>query len=161
MADEVKVPAQGSTDPLAGGKEIKSNQVKFGKPGDYVIGFYQDKRSVVANGKPTIVYQVRGISGQYHYFEKIQDENGNPLVKVDEQLTPIVEGDFYLIFGGRDSIDGGFKKAKVGQKVGMQFMKVNKAKTPGNSPFKLIKFVEYPDMDPELIYDNSDEEVIG
>ena len=152
----VKVTNPDVQDPLAGGKEVKSNQVKFSKVGDYVIGYFQDKRAVTTANGNTTLYQLRGVLGQYHGAENTSDENGNKVVNVDKVATPVVEGDFYFVFGGKQQIDDGFRKAKIGQKVGIQFKEANKAKKAGNSPFKVFKFVIYDEMDPELIYNEED-----
>lgn len=147
------------TDPLAGGKEVKSNQVKFSKVGDYIIGFYQDKRPVTTANGTTVLYQLRGVLGQYHGAETTMDENGNKVIKVDKEPTAVITGDFYFVWGGKNSIDDGFRKAKPGQQVGIQFREAHKAKKAGNSPFKVFKFVTYDEMDPELIYEESETDI--
>lgn len=154
------VKAADASDPMAGGKEVKPNRVSFSKVGDYVLGYKIQEKLIEANGKPVKVYQVKGIAGQFHGSETKPDENGNKVVTVDKEATVVYPGEYYTLFGGKDVIDDGMKKAKVGQKVGVQFVSVSPSKKPGFAAFKGFKFVLFDDVDPDTMGQAAEDEVM-
>ncbi len=132
-----------------GGKEIKPNRVSFSKIGDYVIGYFSGSKKVnTANGEATL-YELKGVMGEYHNAETTSDANGNKVIKVDEQATPVEAGEYYTVFGGKQSVDDGFRKAKLGQRVGIKFKEAIASKKAGNSAFKVMSFKVWEEFDPE------------
>lgn len=156
----VKAKEDANADALAGGKEVRPNRVSFSKVGDFVIGYKIQEKLIEANGKPTKVYQIKGVQGQFHGSVTTFDENGNKNVVVDKEPTMVYPGEYYTVFGGKDTIDDGMKKAKLGQKVGIQFTAATPSKKAGNSPFKIFKFVVFEDMDPETMGQAAEDEVM-
>jgi len=147
-------------DVLAGGVEIKPNQVKFSKIGDVFIGYKVNEKLIEANGKPVKLYQLKGISGQYHWSEKKADENGNPTIIVDKEPTTVIAGEYYQMYGGKDVIDDCMRRAKQGQKVGVQYLKATPSKTSGNAPFKTFKAVLFDEMDKETLGEGQEDVII-
>lgn len=129
------------SDPFAGGQDVKPNQVSFGKKGDFIIGYYSDKKDIQTDRGTTYLYQLVGIEGAFHNTETTSDENGNKVIKVDEKPTTVNKGEYYSVWGGKDAIDDLFKKASQYQKVGIRFEDAIPSKKKGNSPFKVMKAV--------------------
>ena len=134
-------------DPFAGGQDVTPNQARFNKVGDYIIGFFTGSKEINGTNGPIKLYSVKGIQGEYHEAESDVDANGNKVTTIVEPGVKVNAGDYYNIFGGKDSIDDLFKKAKIGQKVGLRFEEAIASKTKGNSPFKVIKPVMWDEFD--------------
>lgn len=134
-------------DPFASGKEVRQNQVAFNKLNDYVIGYFVGSKDITTDRGITKLYEVKGAEGAFHNAVTTTDENGNKLVTVDKDSTKIEPGDFYTIWGGKDSIDDLFKKVKLGQKLGLRFEEAIPSKKKGNSPFKVFKTVMWDEYD--------------
>jgi hypothetical protein len=137
-------------DVFDGAKDVKPNQVSFAKVGDLIAGYFTGHKDVIGKNGPIKLYEVKGLFGSYHGQEITADANGNKIVKVIEPPVEVVQGEYYTIFGGKDSIDGLFKKAKYGQKVGLRFESATPSKTKGNSPFKVFKTVMWDEIDPDM-----------
>lgn len=136
-------------DPFAGGKEIKPNKVAFNKIGDFIIGYWVGVKDVNGQNGPIKLYELKGIMGSYHEADTTTDpETGQKIVKVHENAELVEADDYYILYGGKDQIDGLFKKARIGQKVGLRFESVIPAKKAGNSPFKTFKTTLWDEMDP-------------
>lgn len=139
------------SDPFAGGKVLKPNRVSWGKVGNYIIGYFTSSKMVQTSNGNAMLYELKGILGQYNEIQNEDDGNGNKLVKVVEPAVDVVAGDYYTVFGGKDSIDSLFKKAKLGQKVGLKFSKATPSKTKGNSAFKTIETALWDENDPDYM----------
>jgi len=117
-------------------QEVKSSTVQFGKVSDYVEGTLIDirVREVQDDKKGRIrknIYEIKADAGQYHET----DEKKNPV----EPPVKCELGESYLIWGGKEMIDDGFKKVKLGQKVKVQFTQEDEPKKKGYSGFKHIR----------------------
>lgn len=143
-----------ANDPLAGGREIKPNTVAFGKPGNWVKGVYTGKKTIQTANGPSTLYELKGLAGEYNPTENDMDDNGNKVTKVLPAVT-VVEGDYYNVWGGKQTIDDGFRKVKYGTIVAVQFTEAKKSKVAGHSAFKIFRFVEYG-MDPNYAGDSSE-----
>lgn len=133
-----------NADPLEGGTEVKQEKFGFGKPGDFIKGTYTGVKMVKTDKGTTPVYEVKGQFGSFHPVH--QDEVGNTIAA--EQPVQVEPGDFYGIWGGKEAIDQGFRKAKIGQIIGIRFEEFVKSKTPGNKPWKKFMFKHF-EMDKE------------
>ena len=116
--------------------EIKSSVVSWGKVGDFIEGTLTDirVREVKDDKKGLIrknIYEIKADAGQFHEI----DDKKNPI----EPAIDCGTGDYYIIWGGKESIDNGFRKTKIGQKVKVMFSEEFEPKTKGYSGFKLIK----------------------
>jgi len=139
------------SDPFEGAREVKPSRIAFAKVGDYVIGYYNNKKIVDFESGPTPVYEIKGILGQFHTAKTTTDENGNKVVKVDEPAVNIDAGDYYTLIGGKDVVDGLFKKAKLGQKVGVRFKEAKPSKKPGFAAFKVFEVFMWDEQDPDFM----------
>lgn len=140
-----------SADAFEGAKVLKPNRVTWGKVGNYIIGYYYGSKVVDTNNGKATIYELKGLMGEYNELETTDDGNGNKLTKVLEPAIAVEAGDFYNLFGGKDTIDSLFKKSKLGQKVGLRFTKATPSKTKGNSPFKTIETAMWDEVDPEFM----------
>jgi hypothetical protein len=148
------MPEETTQDPFAGSKEIKPGKFAWGKPGDFIIGYFTSSQEVDTENGRKKLYEIKAIQGQYHEVENSTDPSGNKVVKVAETATKLEPGDFYNIFG-RDDLDKFFQKAKIGQQVGLQFKDIQPSKKKGYSAFKIIKTAIWDVMMP------SDEDVVA
>lgn len=117
-------------------QEVKSSTVSFGKVGDNIEGTLTDivVREVQDDKKGLVrknVYEIKSDKGEYHET----DENK----KAIEPGIKCGAGDYFIVWGGRETIDGGMKKAKIGQKVKVVFTEQGEPKKKGYSGFKMIK----------------------
>ena len=117
-------------------QEVKSLTVSWGKIGDSIEGTLTDirERDVRDDLKGIIrkkIYEVKADAGSYHEVDAKRNPV-DPPVKVNQE-------DFYLIWGGKEAIDNGMKKAKLGQKIKVAFTEEIPPKVKGRSPFKVIK----------------------
>lgn len=138
-------------DPFAGSKEVAPSRITFSKVGDYVIGYYNAKKIVDFESGPTPVYELKGITGQFHTSKSMTDENGNKVTKVSESPVPITPREYYTLIGGKDAIDDLFKKSRLGQKVGIKFTSVKPSKKPGYAGFKVFEPHMWDEVDPEYM----------
>lgn len=136
-----------SNDPFSGAREVAPSQVSFSKIGDYIIGYFSGSKDVIANDKAVKIYELKGIQGEFHTSTTTTDDNGNKSTTVDKDGIQVVENEFYTVWGGKSAIDDLFKKAKIGQKVGIRFEKSIPSKTKGNAPFKEFKPVMWDEFD--------------
>lgn len=127
-------------DPLAGGKEVSTQAVSFGKVGDYIKGTYTGKKTVkTMNGERTL-YELKGAVGMFHAV----DGKKNPV----EPVIEVVPGAYYQVWGGKDEIDGLFAKSRLGDIVAVKFDSEQESKTKGHAPFKKMKTLQFgPDKD--------------
>lgn len=139
------------SDPFEGGREVKPSRISFAKVGDYVIGYFNQSKIVQFENGATPVYELKGIAGQFHTSKNTTDENGNKVVTVDENPVNVDKGDYYTLIGGKESIDSMFKKARLGQKVGIKFESVKPSKKPGFSGFKVFAPFMWDEQDPEFM----------
>ena len=110
--------------------------VSWGKVGDFVEGTLTDVvvREVQDDKKGLVrknTYEIKADDGQYH----TTDDNKNPV----EPPIKCTEGEYFTVWGGKQTIDNGLRKAKIGQKVKMVFAGEGEPKKKGYSGFKLIK----------------------
>lgn len=120
-------------DPLAGGVEVTSQSVSFGKVGDFIKGTYTGKKFV--DSKDTYLHEVKGIAGEFHTL----DENKAPIA----EATKVIAGEYYQVWGGKSAIDDLFKKSQLGDVIAIQFKESNPSKTKGNNPFKVFKTLQF------------------
>ena len=117
-------------------QEVKSSTVSWGKVGDYIEGTLSDirVREVRDDVKGRIrknVYEIKADAGLYH-------EMDDKRIPIDPEVK-VSAGDFYMVWGGKEMIDNGMKKAKIGQKVKVSFVQENEPTAKGRSGFKLTK----------------------
>jgi hypothetical protein len=136
-----------SQDPFLGAREVTPSQVSFSKIGDYIIGYFNGSKDVIANDKAVKIYELKGIQGEFHTSTTTIDDNGNKSITVDKDAIKVGENEFYTVWGGKSAIDDLFKKAKLGQKVGIRFERSIPSKTKGNAPFKEFKTVMWDEYD--------------
>lgn len=149
-------PTPPAADPFAGGQEVAPNQARFNKIGDYIVGYFVGSKDINGKNGPIKLYELKGVQGEFHEADVTTDENGNKNTAILEPAVQVVAGDYYNLFGGKDSIDSLFAKAKINQKVGLKFEKATPSKIKGNSPFKTIKTVMWDDFDkPSNMIDDS------
>lgn len=129
-----KTQAQ-NDDPLAGGQEMSTQQVAFGKVGDFIKGTYVQKKSVKTARGDNFIYQIKGQLGQYHEM----DDNKKPV----EPAKDVQIGSYYSIWGGKQTIDDLFARCKFGDIVAIQFKEEQPSKTKGNSPFKVFRCLHF------------------
>ena len=129
-------------------KEIKSDVVSWGKVGDSIEGTLINvrERDVRDDEKGTIrkkIYEIRADAGSYHNT----DDKKNPV----EPPVTCEKGTDYLVWGGKEAIDGAMKKVKMGQKVQITFADELEPKRKGYSGFKIIKVRSNGLMDEEWL----------
>jgi len=129
---------------------VKSSWMKWGKPGNSVMGTLMSKeeRENEYNGKKEMqtIYELKVISGEFNDLS--QDENGNYVAA--EELTTMTAGDIYNI-GGKAAIDSQMRNIKIGQIVALKFMESVPAKKKGNYPTKVVKVYTEGKMDEEYL----------
>ena len=114
-------------DPLAGGQEMTTQSVTFGKVGDFIKGTYTGKKLVNNPNKPgeqVYLYELKGWLGQYHNV----DGKKNPV----DPAVEVESGSYYIIWGGKQTIDDLFGRIKLGDIVGIHFKREDEAKTKGS-----------------------------
>ena len=77
------------------------------------------------------IYEIKADSGQFHNI----DDKKNPI----EPPIKCGVGEYFTVWGGRETIDNVMRKAKIGQKVKLFFAEEGEPKKKGYSGFKLIK----------------------
>lgn len=117
-------------------QEVKSSTVSWGKVGDFIEGTLTDisTREVQDEKRGLIkkkVYEIKADAGLYHETDD-KKNSIEPGVKCEKD-------DYFKVWGGREIIDDGMKKAKIGQKVKILFAEEGEPKKKGYSGFKLIK----------------------
>jgi hypothetical protein len=127
-----------AADPFEGMNEVKSQWIKWGKPGDWIRGTLTDVREMESQmsdraGEMVKVYEFMASGGSFHYFEKI-----NGVVEVQEEPT-LLEGGAIWTVGGKPGIDSQMRNVKVGQIFGMRFAEEKPNKNKAFSPNKVIK----------------------
>jgi hypothetical protein len=135
MVDAKKASEIMNDDPLAGGQEMTTQQVSFGKVGDYIKGTYTAKKLVKTARGDNYIYQLKGQLGEYHEM----DENKKPVGDAKD----IAVGSYYSVWGGKQAIDDLFARAKFGDIVAIQFTEEQPSKTKGNSPFKVFRCLHF------------------
>ena len=139
-------------DPLAGGQEMTTQQVSFGKVGDWFKGTYVGKKVVdTARGKNNL-YQLKGQLGEFHEM----DADKKPI----EPTKNVEAGSFYTVWGGKQSIDDLFARSQLGDIVAIQFKEEQPSKTKGNSPFKVFRCLHFGKDDSWMGEDAESSEII-
>lgn len=132
-----------SDDQFQGLEEVKSQWIKWGKPGDWIRGTLTDVREMDSNlpGKTgkVKVYEFLALAGSFHDL----DAKKNPV----ETPTVLEKGTIWTV-GGKAGIDNQMRNVKIGQQFGMRFTEEKPAKTKGFNPIKVIKIL-VGGMDPE------------
>ena len=129
-------------------QEVKSSVVSWGKVGDSVEGTLIDVvvREVRDDQKGLVrknVYEIKADGGEYHEIDS-QKNPVEPPIKCEPENS-------YLVWGGKDIIDGGMKKIRIGQKVRIVFAEQGEPKKKGYSGFKMIKIFTSGVMDQEWL----------
>lgn|SRR3990167_3827668 len=142
-----------TNDPLAGGQEMTTQTVTFGKVGNFIKGTYVGKRAVKNPNNEGMVniYEVKGILGEFHEV----DGKKNP----KEPAVGIAEGSFYSIWGGKTAIDDLFGRVRLGEIVAIQFKEEVESKTKGNAPFKVLRCLTFGKDPSYMGQDSSSQEV--
>lgn len=124
-------------DPLAGGTEMSTQTVTFGKILDFIKGTYTNVKQVQNPNKEGMVniYELKGQFGQFHAV----DGKKNPI----EPAIEVQSGSYYTIWGGKQAIDDLFARSKFGDLVAIQFKDEQESKTKGNAPFKIFRCLTY------------------
>lgn len=142
-------------DPFAGSKEVKPGKFTWGKVGDYIIGYFTSSKEIDTPNGRSKIYEIKGITGEYHFSEKKADENGNMVVNVDKETTQIEAGNYYGVWGGKVSdpkqLDEFFKKVKFGQKIGIQLKEKKPNKNPSYSPTNIFTTRMWDEQDPDFM----------
>ena len=97
--------------------EVNSNFIKWGAPGDYVMGTLMSVRKTKSTlpdkaGELQFVYDIKVHECEYHDIDEKK--------KVAADAT-VIEADSIISVGGRVTIDTKMSRAKVGQIVGLKF----------------------------------------
>lgn len=138
-------------DPLAGGREVSSSTITFGKVGDFIKGTYVGKKLI--QSKSVYLYELKGMAGVYHTV----DGKKNPV----EPGVTIEAGAYYQVWGGQSATSGAakidelFKKSRFGDIVAIRLDEEVESKTKGNAPFKKYRTLEFG-VDPEYAGESSD-----
>lgn len=114
--------------------EIKSNWVKWGKPGDSITGTLVRVFQVADNyakvpGAKKNVYEIKAINGS---FNDIQNK------KLTGDVVTIKPGDVYCV-DGKSGLEAQMRNVKMGQIIGIKFMEERAAKDPKNFDAKITK----------------------
>jgi len=134
-----------STDPFAGGREVKptSNAFKLGKPGDLLKGTLM---SLVSDDDGGYHAQVKVDICEYHKIT--QDESGNYIP--DAESTVVESGTVIDLWTNkRKDLNTLLEDAKVGEVIAIKFESYEKGKGP--KPYKKVatkNFGEDPDYKP-------------
>jgi len=147
----VKQNMAAEADPLAGGKEMTTQQCSFGKVGDFIKGTYTNKKVVDTQRGKNVLYELKVIIGTYHEIDPETKKGVDPAKEV-------VAGGFYTVWGGKQAIDDLFARSKLGDIVALQFKDSVPSKTKGNSPFKIFKTLTFG-RDPEYFGQDSTSEL--
>ena len=141
-------------DPLAGGQEMTTQPVSFGKIADWIKGTYTSKKLVKNPNKEgnVYLYEIKGALGQFHNV----DGKKNPV----DPAIEIRPGAFYIVWGGKQAIDDLFFHSKFGDIIAIQFKEETASKTKGNAPFKVLRCLTFG-RDPEYMGEDSQSEVIS
>ena len=127
--------AKSEVDPLAGGQEITTKQVTFGKVGDWVKATYVGKKLVDGvNGKVNL-YELKGQLGEFHEVD--------PEKKPIEPAIQIAVGSYYDVWGGKQAIDDLFARSQFGDIVAIQFKESQPSKTKGYANFKVFRCLHF------------------
>ncbi len=123
---------------------VKYNNIKFGKIGDWFKGTLTDNTRQVENTlsakrEMQTVFEMKAHGGSLHLI--------NDRV-VDENATEVVKGDFWSFLTGKPALLSQLKGAKLGQVIGLRFAETKKSKTKGFTDSKIIE-VYLGDMDSE------------
>lgn len=134
-------------DGLDGLDEVKSQWIKWGKPGDWIRGTLCDVREMESQmaekkGEKVKVYEFIAVGGSFHNFKKV-----NGQVIVDAEPTVLNKGEVWTI-GGKAGIDSQMRNVKIGQTFGMRFAEEKPNKNQAYNPTKVVK-VLVGAMDPE------------
>jgi hypothetical protein len=134
--------------------EVNSNFIKWGAPGDYVMGTLMSVRKTKSTlpdkaGELQFVYDIKVHECEYHDIDEKK--------KVAADAT-VIEADSIISVGGRVTIDTKMSRAKVGQIVGLKFIEEVASKTKGYNATKVIRV--YLPKGPDGEYE-MDEEVVN
>jgi len=147
----------GSTDPLAGGQEMTTQSVTFGKVGDWIKMTFTGKKTVDNPNKPgekVNLYEGKGwVGGLFHTV----DGKKNPV----EPAVEVQAGSFYVVWGGKQAIDDLFSRSKLGDVVGIQFKEEQESKTKGNAPFKIYRCLTFGRDESWFGEDSQTTEMVG
>lgn len=144
MSEEVKGGGIDPNDPMFGmqQQEVKYNNLKFGKVGDWFKGTLTEKSKQIKNNLPPFgmqtVFGFKAHGGSFHDIVKKQ---------VQAEATQVVEGDFWSYITGKDVIINQIKNAKIGQVIGLRLTEIKPSTKPGFDDTKIIS-VFVGDMDP-------------
>ena len=132
-----------TNDQFNGMEEVRLNQIKFGKVGDWIRGTLTDNTREIENklsGKHEMqtIYEFKILGGSFH---NIVDKVPQP-----EATIPVV-GDYYSYFA-KGVTRNQLRKAKLGQIVGLRFDEDRPSNQPGFNNTKIIK-VYLGEMDPD------------
>ena len=142
-------------DPLAGGQEMTTQSVTFGKIGDWIKGTYTNVKTVKNPNKEGNVnlYELKGWLGEFHEV----DGKKNPI----EPAVQVLAGSFYVVWGGKQAIDDLFARSKLGDVVGIQFKEEQESKTKGNAPFKILRCLTFGKDETWAGEDSQSTETVG
>ena len=134
-----------------GANEVQVSSISFSKVGDEVVGYFTgNRKDIMTQNGPSVVYEVKGLFGSFHLAETTDDGNGNKVTKIKEPAIEVDQGKYYTLFGGKKNIDDLFRQSKPGQKIGIRFVEAVPSKVKGHSAFKKFKCVNWPEFDPEI-----------
>ena len=121
-------------DDFSDANEVPSNWVKWNVEGeDKILGTLIRKwkaDNALRPGEKTENYEIKADYGSFHELDAKKKLIAEPIV--------IKEGEIWSI-GGTDSIEKQMANIKFGQKIGLKFVALMEAKTPGFNPAKVIK----------------------
>ena len=145
------------TDIFDDNNEVRSNWVKFTQPGDKIAGTLISIREQESNlpdkkGEMETVYEVKASKGEFHDTDK--------LGKIIEEAIILKDGEIYNV-GGSKSVDTQMRNVKIGQIIGIKFVKELPPKVKGYHPAKIKKVyilrdekTDQPLMDNEWLKSN-------
>ena len=129
--------------------EVQSNNVDWGKIGDFINGTLVDRDNVTTTYGDKMLYTVRADGGSFHAVAKDKS--------IAKTATEIKAGDLWTVWGRNKIFDAQMKEIKDGQKFGLLFAET-KSSQHGNDA-KIIKVRTKGVMDTE--YTSGDDVASG
>lgn len=139
--------------------EVQSNFIKWGAPGDFIVGTLMSTRKRKStlpgkDGEMQSVYDIKVRECEYHDIDEKK--------RVSDDAT-VIDAGAIISVGGRATIDTKMSRAKIGQIVGLKFIEEVESKTRGYNATKVIR-VYLPknvdggyEMDEEVVAAQADE----
>jgi len=123
----------------AGFEEVKSNIIKFNKPGDVIRGTLVEVTDFVGDYGPNKNYHIIADAGFFH---------GGTKDAVDETPTELVKGQRYS-FLGHMTVNDALQQAETGQVIVVRFVELKESKKRKGAKYKSM-VAKLGAMDPDF-----------